>query len=97
MSNSELVTIFNVLGDKTRYTLFSRMVDECDSCVSELADDLGISAAGTSQQLKVLEKAGMLKRVRRGQKICYEVNSDNPQIEQIIDIIKQSKKESSDE
>jgi len=79
---------FNVLGDKTRYTLFSRMVNNCESCVSELAEDLKITPAGASQQLKIMEEAGILKRVRKGQRVCHEVNKDDPQVKKIIALIK---------
>lgn len=87
----ELYSLFDALGDPTRFKLVQKMNDECDSCVSELAEELDITTAGASQQLKILEQAGVLIRVRKGQRICYEINSEDPDVSQIIKMLNNKK------
>lgn len=69
----QLIKIFSALGDKTRYQILKILSNEEDICVSELAEQVGISNAGVSQQLKILEQAGLVERNRMGQRICYSV------------------------
>lgn len=84
-----LVSVFSALGDKTRFKLFELLNRNEEICVSQLADIVGISTAGVSQQLKVLEQSGLIERRRIGQKICYQVQRDNPQYRQIINLIEE--------
>ncbi len=76
-TDNQLIDIFSALGDKTRYQILKLLSSEEDICVSELAEQVGISNAGVSQQLKILEKAGLVERNRMGQKICYSVKISN--------------------
>lgn len=76
-ASPDLVTIFSALGDKTRYQILKTLNSRKDICVSELAAVVGISNAGVSQQLKVLEQAGLVKRNRMGQRICYSVETNS--------------------
>ena len=71
---SELVNKFNALGDKTRFRLLQLLLEDDGICVSELASEIKISNAGVSQQLKIMEQAGIMTRKRMGQKICYSVD-----------------------
>lgn len=72
--DGSLIAVFGALGDKTRFKLYKILATEREICVSELAQRVGISNAGVSQQLKVLEQANLIERQRLGQKICYKVN-----------------------
>ncbi len=45
-------------------------------CVSELASEVGITPAGASQHLDVLQRVGLLKPYRDGKKVCYELIND---------------------
>lgn len=76
-TDSELIGIFNALGDKTRYHILKLLSNNEHICVSEIAEEVGISNAGVSQQLKILEQAGLVERNREGQKICYTVKLNN--------------------
>jgi len=86
-SNNQLTSVFNALGDKTRFALLSILSKDEEICVSELAQKVGISNAGVSQQLKILEQVGLIKRKRRGQKICYEVKVEDSVIKKIVKLI----------
>ena len=85
-STKDMVRKFNALGDSTRFSLFKLLAKDRGKCVSELAQSVGISAAGASQQLKVLEQAGIIERERDGQKICYQLSEDE-QTKDLISII----------
>ena len=82
-----LQIIFDALGDNTRFKLVEKMIVNSDLCVSELAKDLKITPAGASQQLKILVKAGILSRVRKGQRICYELNNEDKDVKKIVSLI----------
>ena len=84
---TKLIDRFNALGDKTRYKLFYLLNTENEICVSELAERIGISNAGVSQQLKVLEQAGLIERNRMGQKICYTVDAQDEINKKVLKII----------
>jgi predicted transcriptional regulator len=84
----DLIKKFNALGDATRFKLFELLLKDDGICVSELAQEVKISNAGVSQQLKVMEHAGIIIRKRKGQKICYEVDSANPDNKQLLGLVK---------
>lgn len=87
LASNNLVSIFNALGDKTRFSLVKLLQENDQICVSELAKKIGISNAGVSQQLRVLENAGLICRNRVGQKICYTVCDDSQVNKQLMEII----------
>lgn len=76
-NDSKVAEVFTALGDKTRLKLYKIMLKEEEICVSSMADVVGISPAGASQHLKILEKTGIVKRNRYGQKVCYTIDKDN--------------------
>lgn len=84
---TKLVSKFSALGDATRYTLFQHLLKDDGICVSELANEVQISNAGVSQQLKIMEQAGIITRQREGQKICYRINRSNPENKKLLDLI----------
>ena len=86
--NTELVEKFNALGDGTRFRLLELLIEDDGICVSELANEIDISNAGVSQQLKVMEQAGIIVRKRNGQKICYQVDESNAANKQLLNLIK---------
>ncbi len=68
----ELVQIFKVLSDTTRFGLLSLLLTH-DLCVGALAKRLGISEAAVSQHLKQLREAGLVKGEKRGYWTHYSV------------------------
>lgn len=69
---------FNALGDKTRFRLFQLLAEKDQICVSQLAEELTISPACVSQHMKILTEAGLVSRVRNGQRVSYEITRDTP-------------------
>ena len=82
-----LVKLFDAAGDATRFKLIKLLARKEQLCVSELADEVGISTAGASQHLKILEHAGLVDRNRMGQKICYTINKESRANEKLFDMI----------
>lgn len=86
LRSDSAVRIFSALGDSTRFKLFNILASKEKICVSEIASEVGISTAGASQQLKVLEGAGVIKRQRMGQKVCYTL-SESKEIQKIVEAV----------
>ena len=88
MNKINFADTFKALGDNTRYELVRLLMTKKNICVSELADEVNISVAGVSQQLKILEKAKLIERIRDGQKICYKIDEANPHHKKVLQLIK---------
>lgn len=87
VDKQRLVKTFDALGDETRYRIVQLLISGEDICVSELAEAVGISTPGISQQLKVLEMTGLVRKERMGQKICYRLCREDPLVEQVLPLI----------
>lgn len=78
---------FSALGDKTRFRLYQLLGENSKICVSQLAQELDITPACVSQHMRILTEAGLVSRVRDGQRVCYEIAADSPSkvvIQQLI-------------
>lgn len=60
-----LDTVFQALGDATRRAMLAQLADG-ESTVSALAKPHAMSLAAASKHIKVLERAGMVRREVRG-------------------------------
>lgn len=87
MSECDFAKTFNALGDKTRFKLFQLLGEKPEICVSQLANELSITPACVSQHMKVLSEAGLVNRVRDGQKVCYELNTESPSNQAISKLV----------
>ncbi len=79
MTSTTLPQTFNALGDKTRFRLFQLLGERKEICVSQLASELNITPACASQHMKILAEAGLVDRVREGQRVCYKISTDSPE------------------
>lgn len=80
--------IFKALSNVQRLTIFMRLTScgadgdnrnedgQICQCVGILGKDLGISAPSVSHHLKELQRTGLIKMKRRGQRIECWVNPD---------------------
>ena len=66
MSPDRLSTTFAALADPTRRAILARLVSG-EASVTELAEPFEISLPAVSKHLKVLERAGLIKRGRTAQ------------------------------
>lgn len=81
--------MFKALSNPHRLKIFTRLAnccgpniacsvdsDEMKTCVGELGGDLGIAPSTVSHHIKELNRAGLIRMERRGQKIDCWVDSE---------------------
>jgi len=83
---------FQALGDPCRFKVFKVLMQYHDICVTDIANIFGITLSAASQQLRVLERLGLVLKVRMGQMVCYEINHENQISKQLIKLFKGSNK-----
>lgn len=83
---------FQALGDPGRFHIFRILMRYHDICVTDIASIFGITVSAASQQLRVLERLGLILRIRMGQMVCYEINHDNQIAKQLIRFLKETNK-----
>jgi len=64
-SSTTLDSVFSALADPTRRGILE-MLARAESCVTDLARPFAISLPAISKHLRVLEKAGLIRRARDG-------------------------------
>lgn len=65
-NNTALDRLFGALSDGTRRAILRRLTTTPECCVTELAEPFDLSLNAVSKHLKVLERAGLITRTRRG-------------------------------
>jgi len=84
--------VFQALGDSGRFNIFRLLMDNHDICVTDVANVFDITVSAASQQLRVLERLGLVIKMRMGQMVCYEINQENPIAKQLVKLLKESNK-----
>ena len=79
--------IFDALGDPSRFQIFKLLVKNQDVCVTDVANILEVSVPAASQQFRILELSGLVKKNRMGQSVCYEIRKNNPLVSALIKIL----------
>ncbi len=64
---------FKVLGDATRLSIVSTLIDNGELSVGQLVDILGAGQANVSKHLRVLNEAGIVTRRPEGTSAYYSV------------------------
>lgn len=72
-----LTEFFKVLGNPTRILL---LLMEQDSCVGDLAEQLGITQSAVSHQLNLLKSNKLVRRRRDGKMIFYTLVDEHVQM-----------------
>ena len=80
--------VLSVLGDENRWHIFTLLIEMEDLCVTDLANILGVSVPAVSQQLRVMEMGGLIKKERVGQMICYRVRKDTVMSKAIVRFVR---------
>ena len=65
ISEDQLDAVFGALADRTRRAILARLA-EGEASVNELRAPFAVSQPAISQHLKVLERAGLISRTRKG-------------------------------
>lgn len=87
--NNKLPILFNALSDPGRFRIFKILMIHADICVTEIASIIGTSIPAVSQQLRVMENSGLLKKRRDGQMICYSLKTHSPIVRELMRFIQQ--------
>ncbi|MBI2476013.1 MAG: winged helix-turn-helix transcriptional regulator [Candidatus Taylorbacteria bacterium] len=80
--------VFQALGDSGRFNIFRLLMEHHDICVTDVANVFDITVSAASQQLRVLERLGLVIKMRMGQMVCYEINRENPIAKQLVRLLK---------
>ncbi|MEW6332329.1 MAG: metalloregulator ArsR/SmtB family transcription factor [Pseudomonadota bacterium] len=73
--SSRLDALFGAVADPTRRAILARLVSS-DARVTEIADDFPISLNSTSKHIKILERAGLVRRKIIGRDHFLSLNAD---------------------
>lgn len=85
--NSKVPIVFSALSDPGRLKIFKLLMKNSDICVTDIARIFDISVPAASQQLRILEMAGLVKSMRMQQMVCYEINNDDPLTKSLVKIL----------
>ncbi len=88
----DLAATFKALGDVTRLRLFRILIVQRPIRVKTLAKILGRSIPLTSQHVKILTHAKLLKKNRTENNIFCTINHENPYVKELIKTIHQAMK-----
>jgi len=78
-----LSMFFGALSDVGRLNIFKLLLANKNLCVTDVANIFKISVPAASQQLKIMEMNGLVKKERQGQMICYCIRKDNPLVKDV--------------
>lgn len=71
-----IATTFKGLGDSTRLRLLAILL-EGETCVSDLAEMIGISQSAVSHQLRVLRNLRFVSTRRDGKQVFYQIDDEH--------------------
>ena len=80
LNDEQMATIaefFKVFGDYTRVRVLAYIFDTDEVCVSDLAEQLGMTASAISHQLKILKQSKLVKARRDGKQIYYSLADEH--------------------
>ncbi len=81
------VSLFKLLGDKTRLTMV-KILDSHDCCVCEFVAIFQATQPAISQHVRKLKDVGIVKERRNGQWIIYSLNKENELYPMVVEILK---------
>lgn len=81
-----------LLGDKTRYKIFKLLMTRDEMCVTEIAEELGVTVSAISQHFRNFELIGLVDKERMGQKMCYMLKADDRLVNELATMIKKGYK-----
>lgn len=82
--------ILGALADPGRFRIFKLLAAHHDICVTDVANVFDITVSAASQQLKILERVGLVQKIRMGQMVCYEIKQDSA-ISRIVQLLQYEK------
>lgn len=85
MVNSEprVRRLMSCLGDPSRFELVRRLL-RGERCVSDLAQDIGLSQSCTTRHLQVLQREQMVLSQRDGKRVMFRLCLNEPQVSTLL-------------
>lgn len=80
------IQVFKVLGNETRLQIIHILSEKGPLCVNALVKRLGVSQSAISQNLKILENAGLIKSKKLGYWVHYSLVPEN--LLSVLDVLK---------
>ena len=66
-------SVFAALGDEMRLRLLARLCDEGPLSIARLSADVSITRQGVTKHLRVMERAGVVRRTRHGRESVWQL------------------------
>ncbi|KKL96155.1 hypothetical protein LCGC14_1847280 [marine sediment metagenome] len=73
----EDVISHKALGQESRFLIYN-LIKKKDMCICELSTILDLTQPSISHHVKILEQAGLIKGVKSGKFIHYQIINDSP-------------------
>jgi DNA-binding transcriptional ArsR family regulator len=83
-----LIFAMQLLGDKTRYKIFKLLITRHEMCVTDIAEELGVTVSAISQHFRNFELIGLVDKQRMGQKMCYILKANDDLVKELTTMIK---------
>ena len=68
------------LGEDSRFRLVSLLLMRGQSCVTELAEGIGLSQSCTTRHLQALARERLVAGERRGKRVMFRLRTDDPKV-----------------
>lgn len=75
--------ILACLGDASRFRLVLSLLEH-ERCVTELAGQVGLSQSCTTRHLQYLEREGLVRGVRQGKRVVFQLRSDRARVRDLL-------------
>ena len=74
-TNTAIADVFFALGDRTRLSVVSKLVDDGEQSATVLADGASVSRQAIVKHLQVLEDAGLVRSRKKGREVLYALET----------------------
>ena len=72
-----IADLFKGFADPTRVHILSLLLAKEELCVTEIADQVGVSQSGVSHQLRLLKQMHLIKFRRDGKNVWYSLADEH--------------------
>ncbi len=72
-----IADLFKGFADPTRVHILSLLLVQQELCVTEIAEEVGVSQSGISHQLRLLKQMDLVKFRRDGKTLWYSLADDH--------------------
>ncbi|MBU1178371.1 metalloregulator ArsR/SmtB family transcription factor [Patescibacteria group bacterium] len=85
----KIIAVFAALSDPSRYQMFKLLAKHEGLCTTDIARVFEVTVSAVSQQMRILEMAGLLRKLRCGQMMCCKIKKDNPLVKCLMKVLRE--------